>query len=245
MAVQNENEIKIESFNSQFEQLDEQYKDVQKHLIEFEREFSKTGKSKGNADKLVRFSQDRVTSSEAMIGKLKLKRQSMKDQLRKTNLSLKQKEESGDTLLAVDFQQLRIENTQYLEKIEEKNKELIRSKQKSGKVQSLTQSKRQELQNELTRQEELKLKIDIVKRELNSMTDDERTLEEVTEVKNELNEKRSNIKSYTVPEVFEYIKQAGESAELEHGIKEWSRKVQIAEGANKSVRSQLRNILKT
>jgi hypothetical protein len=52
----------------------------------------------------------------------------------------------------------------------------------------LTQSKRQELQNELTRQEELKLKIDIVKRELNSMTDDERTLEEVTEVKNELNE---------------------------------------------------------
>jgi hypothetical protein len=59
----------------------------------------------------------------------------MKDQLRKTNLSLKQKEESGDTLLAVDFQQLRIENTQYLEKIEEKNKELIRSKQKSGKVQ--------------------------------------------------------------------------------------------------------------
>ena len=52
----------------------------------------------------------------------------------------------------------------------------------------MTQSKRQELQNELTRQEELKLKIDIVKRELNSMTDDERTFEEVTEVKNELNE---------------------------------------------------------
>ena len=49
------------------------------------------------------------------------------------NLNLKQKEETGDSLLAVDFQQLQIENAQFLERIDTKNKELINAKMKSGK----------------------------------------------------------------------------------------------------------------
>ena len=50
------------------------------------------------------------------------------------NLNLKQKEETGDSLLAVDFQQLQIENAQFLERIDTKNKELINAKMKSGKL---------------------------------------------------------------------------------------------------------------
>ena len=108
---------------------------------------------KGVADKYVRFTQDKLASQDAQISKLKLKRQAMRDQLHKglkfkklrqkilyynliffqVNLNLKQKEETGDSLLAVDFQQLQIENAQFLERIDTKNKELINAKMKSGK----------------------------------------------------------------------------------------------------------------
>ena len=47
--------------------------------------------------------------------------------------SLKQKEETGDTLLEVDFQQLRIENQQFLERIDNKNQDLLYVKLKAGK----------------------------------------------------------------------------------------------------------------
>lgn len=43
-------------------------------------------------------------------------------------MQLKQKEEMGEVLNEVDFQQLKIENSQYLEKIEERNQDLLRLK---------------------------------------------------------------------------------------------------------------------
>ena len=53
--------------------------------------------------------------------------------------SLKQKEETGDTLLEVDFQQLRIENQQFLERIDNKNQDLLYVKLKAGKCHASTQ----------------------------------------------------------------------------------------------------------
>jgi len=50
------------------------------------------------------------------------------------------------------------------------------------------------------------------------------------------------MESYTVPEVIDYILQAGETAQLDHDINEWKRKVQIAEGENKSLRSQWKRL---
>lgn len=43
-------------------------------------------------------------------------------------MQLKQKEEMGEVLNEVDFKQLKIENSQYLEKIEERNQDLLRLK---------------------------------------------------------------------------------------------------------------------
>jgi len=55
---------------------------------------------------------------------------------------LKQKEEMGEVLHAIDFDQLKIENAQYLAKIEERNAELLKLKVTAGKaLQSLNISK--------------------------------------------------------------------------------------------------------
>ena len=48
-----------------------------------------------------------------------------------------QKEEMGEVLHEVDFNQLKIENQQYLEKIDEKNQDLLRLKLMDGNVQQI------------------------------------------------------------------------------------------------------------
>lgn len=45
-----------------------------------------------------------------------------------------QKEEMGEVLHEVDFNQLKIENSQYLEKIDERNQDLLRLKLMTGNV---------------------------------------------------------------------------------------------------------------
>ncbi len=47
---------------------------------------------------------------------------------------LKQKEEMGEVLHAIDFDQLQIENSQFLSKIDEKNSELSALKLKAAKI---------------------------------------------------------------------------------------------------------------
>ena len=44
--------------------------------------------------------------------------------------------------------------------------------------------------------------------------------------------------SYQVPTVFDYVQQTAKTQQLEHDIKEWSRKVQIIEQENNMLKKQ-------
>lgn len=66
----------------------------------------------------------------------------LKNQLRKREAELKAKEEFGEGLHMIDFEQLKIENQTYNEKIEERNEELMKLKKKiNNTVQILTHVK--------------------------------------------------------------------------------------------------------
>ena len=79
---------------------------------------------------------------DAIIEKIRLKNVTLKVQKNKLHLQLKQKEEMGEVLHAIDFDQLQIENKQYLLRIEERNTELLKLKMTSGNtVQTLNQYK--------------------------------------------------------------------------------------------------------
>ena len=54
----------------------------------------------------------------------------MTNKLKKKEQQLKQKEELADGLHLIDFEQLKIENQTYNEKIEERNEELMKLHQK-------------------------------------------------------------------------------------------------------------------
>ena len=53
--------------------------------------------------------------------KLEMKASVMRNQTKKVTMQLKLKMETGDDLHEIDFDQLKIENTQYVEKIDERN----------------------------------------------------------------------------------------------------------------------------
>jgi hypothetical protein len=76
--------------------------------------------------------EDRLKAKDAMIEKLELKNAQLKGQRAKLSQRVAQKDELCDMLHVVDFDQLKIENQQCLERVETKNKELLDVKVTTG-----------------------------------------------------------------------------------------------------------------
>jgi hypothetical protein len=95
------------------------------------------------AERVVRYYEDKIKQKDAVIEKLRLKNVTLKAYKNKLGLQLKQKEEMGEVLHAIDFDQLQIENKQYLLKIEERNAELLKLKMTASRtVQILNEFKK-------------------------------------------------------------------------------------------------------
>ena len=72
--------------------------------------------------------EEKLRQKDTFIEKLRLKNTTTKAQIAKLEAQLAHKEEMGEVLHLVDFDQLKIENQQYMERIEERNSELLRLK---------------------------------------------------------------------------------------------------------------------
>jgi hypothetical protein len=84
----------------------------------------------------------REQQKEYEVVSVRLENIKLKNQLKKREMELKAKEELGEGLHMIDFEQLKIENQTYNEKIEERNEELMKLKKKiNNTVQILTHVK--------------------------------------------------------------------------------------------------------
>ncbi|XP_035867793.1 coiled-coil domain-containing protein 113 isoform X2 [Phyllostomus discolor] len=126
------------------EEAEIRWADIQKEVHEFEKDILKTiSKKKGSilaTQKVMKYFEDMNRRRDHMKEKLCLKNVSLKVQRKKMLLQLRQKEEVGDALHDVDFQQLKIENAQFLETIDTRNQELIQLKLSSGTTQQVLNS---------------------------------------------------------------------------------------------------------
>ncbi|KAK2085157.1 hypothetical protein P7K49_036457 [Saguinus oedipus] len=125
--------------SSLFEIIEEaeiRWNEVEKAVHEFEKDILKSiSKKKGSilaTQKVMKYIEDMNRRRDNMKEKLRLKNVSLKVQRNKMVLQLRQKEEVGEALHEVDFQQLKIENAQFLETIEARNQELTQLKLSSG-----------------------------------------------------------------------------------------------------------------
>lgn len=239
--VKNESERKLDNDRAYIEELEMKQKDISKAHTDFERDMKNSineRTKKYHAEKVQRYFEEKKRAKEALVKKLRLKTDSMAGQKKKVSLQLKQKEEMGEVLHEVDFNQLKIENQQYLEKIDDKNKELLDLKSKATNTTVYLNGKKTKMQ-ELTSKilatnQDIKLRTDTYNRLCLEM---EKVKKEEQEARQQLNKLKGRLEDYEVPATKEYILQKCKVDELRQKVKTWHRKVEISEMKLRTVRS--------
>ncbi|XP_008700802.1 coiled-coil domain-containing protein 113 isoform X2 [Ursus maritimus] len=153
------------------------------------------------------------------------------------DMNRRRKEEVGEALHDVDFQQLKIENAQFLETIEAKNQELIQLKLVSGNTLQVLSAYKSKLRQAM----EMSINLDkeiLLRNELLEKIEKETLQVEEDRAKAEaVNRKlRKQLAEFRSPQVMVYVREKILNADLEKTIKTWERKVEIAEMSLKGYR---------
>ncbi|XP_057349536.1 coiled-coil domain-containing protein 113 isoform X2 [Manis pentadactyla] len=155
------------------------------------------------------------------------------------DMNRQRKEEVGEALHEVDFQQLQIENAQFLDTIEARNQELIRLKLVSGNTLQVLNTYKSKLQRAM----EMSINLDkeiLLRNELLEKIERETLQAEEDQAKAEaLNKKlRKQLAEFRAPQVMVYVREKILNGDLEKTIKTWERKVEIAEVSHRFPRQQ-------
>uniref|UniRef100_A0A8C9EED6 Cilia- and flagella-associated protein 263 n=1 Tax=Phocoena sinus TaxID=42100 RepID=A0A8C9EED6_PHOSS len=237
------------------EEAEIRWTEVQREVHEFEKDILKTiSKKKGSilaTQKVMKYIEDMNRRRDNMKDELCLKNVSLKVQRKKMLLQLRQKEEVGESLHDVDFQQLKIENAQFLETIKARNQELIQLKLVSrNTLQILNAYKQSSLlktccvvifQSKLHRAMEMSVNLDkefLLRKELLEKVEKETLQVEEDRAKAmALNKQlRKQLSEFRVPQVMMYVREKMRNRDLEKAIGMWERKVEIAEMSLKGYR---------
>jgi hypothetical protein len=163
-----------------------------------------------------------------VIEKTRLKNNALKTHMSKLQTQLLQKEEMGEVLHAIDFDQLQIENKQYLIKIEERNAELLKLKQTAGST-TLTLNAYKKKLSVLTEEcskllREIRSRQDLLQR----LTDEHQSVERERMKALKQNQLLNNqIAQYSVPAVMDYVMVKASQHDLESQVKGLQRKIEI------------------
>lgn len=179
-------------------------------------------------EKIDRYFNERLKARESLINKLRDRSSGFKRKITRLDNEINQNEEMGDTLNEVDFNQLKIENKQYLDKIDEKNLELVLLKQQVAKFTKIFHHYKDDLfiktqdlvdiQKRIDKQQAL---YEHIQRELNTVNYDQtravkRNLSLVEQTEN-----------YRVPEILDYVRKKALLYNLQRDCEVWQRKVEL------------------
>ncbi|KAE8609222.1 hypothetical protein XENTR_v10011748 [Xenopus tropicalis] len=215
--------------------------DIKKSKYEFERDIGKAAisikKSAGvSPDKVIRYMEEKMRARDSLVDKLRLKNAALKVQKKKMKMQVKQKEEMGEVLHEVDFQQLKIENAQFLERIDERNQDLLQLKLTAGDT-LLVLNLFKKLNTAMAESTHLDKEIHMRKEMLQRIELEAQLVEQDREKAERVNKKlRKQLHDYRVPDVLEYIQEKTDQEDLEKSIRIWERKVEIAELSMKTHR---------
>ncbi|KAB1274978.1 Coiled-coil domain-containing protein 113 [Camelus dromedarius] len=223
------------------EEAEIRWAEVQKAVHDFEKDILKTiSKKKGSilaTQKVMKYIEDMNRRRDSMKDKLRLKNVSLKVQKKKMLSQLRQKEEVGEALHDVDFQQLKIENALFLEMIEARNQELIQLKLASGNTLQILNA----YKSKLHRAMEMSINLDkefLLRNELLKKIEKEtQQVEEDLAKAMALNKQlRKQLTEFRAPPVMMYVREKIRNGDLEKTIRTWERKVEIAEMSLKGYR---------
>ena len=220
----------MDDLRALLEEADIKVAEVSKDQYEFKRDVSASSGGKPLAEKLMHFLEDKLRTKDSVVDKLSLKNAALKQQILKLENQLQHKEEMGEVLHVIDFDQLKIENQQFLEKIEERNSELLKLKLTTGNIVQTLNASKKRLNRLMVESETLKRMI-VEKQVLTKKVQEE--IEgidmEKIKVKKANNALRKQIEESGMPEVLEYVQQKATAHQLRKELANYERKLEIAE----------------
>ncbi|XDV53120.1 hypothetical protein PO909_021703 [Leuciscus waleckii] len=176
-----------------------------------------------SAEKVIRYIEDRIRARENLIEKLHQK-----------NTALK---EMGEGLTAVDFELLKAENVKTRKRLDEQNLEHLDLKLLAGNALQALNSNKKKLQTLTLESDVLNSDIALRGKLLVKIEEEIKQAEEERNKAEALNRKlKGQLADYHVPHVLEYIEVKESHGQLQKSVKEWERKVEIAEMALKTFR---------
>mmetsp|Transcript_1281 Transcript_1281/g.2519 ORF Transcript_1281/g.2519 Transcript_1281/m.2519 type:complete len:357 (-) Transcript_1281:137-1207(-) len=229
----------IDDLRALLEEADIKIAEISKDQYEFKRDVNTSAPGKPMAEKVLHFLEEKLRNKDSVVGKLTLKNGALKQQILKMENQLQHKEEMGEVLHVIDFDQLKIENQQYLEKIEERNNELLKLKLTTGNIVQTLNASKKRLNRLMVESETLKRMI-VEKQALTKKVQEEIDGIEVEKVK----VKKANaalqkqIEESGMPEVLEYVTQKATAHQLKKDLANYERKVEIAEMELRRLRTQ-------
>lgn len=240
----NEYKKKMDNYQAQLQEAEIEIDAVEKEQKEFARVIMKGGVNprtkKIIAEKLLNYLESGMKQRETLIDKYRLKCQALSGHIKKAIQQLEHREEMGEVLSKIDFDQLKIENDQMRAKITERNKELVQLKLQTGKtVQTLTAL--MDKLNRLTQSaNQLRKQIDIREKHVNQLKKEIILVE-----KEKIQQKRKHEflvqhhDQVRVPSILDYVKIKAELDVIRKEVANWERKREISEVNRKLFRTKL------
>ncbi|XP_026118578.1 coiled-coil domain-containing protein 113-like [Carassius auratus] len=227
-------ERELDNYKATLEEADIHLAEVKKECCQFDRDIVKALRDKKgvtmSAEKVSRYIEDKVRAKENLIEKLYQKNTALLSYKKKLQIQLKQQEEMGEGLTAMDFEQLKFGNMKCRKQLDEQNLKHMELKLFAGKTLHVLNSEKEKLQT-LTHESDvlngdiaLRMKILVKIEEETKQAEEERNKAET------LNRKlRGQLADFHIPHVLQYIKVKESHGQLQKSVKEWERKVEIAE----------------
>mmetsp|Transcript_22509 Transcript_22509/g.36183 ORF Transcript_22509/g.36183 Transcript_22509/m.36183 type:complete len:349 (+) Transcript_22509:123-1169(+) len=195
---------------------------------------------KFRADLVIKYYDDKIRAKDALVEKLENKNSQLTSQIQKLEKRLNNKDHSGEKLSSIDFHQLKIENGSFSEKIEAKNRALLKLKVSTAKVAHMLTEKRALLNKLLSDSVDLRKSIAAAEnREVQLKEELKKTGAIITSTKKMCNKlKLAQTVASDMPQIQDYVAQKDEEFELRKKIRQWETKCQLVSTAAKNARSE-------
>jgi len=232
------------NFKAMIKETEMRITEIKKEAYEFKRVVLAKGADKSTgkfrAEYVIKYYDDKIKQKDALVEKLEAKNVLLQKEITKMERQLKNKDHSGESLSPIDFYQLEIENKSFSQKIEEKNKALLKLKVSTAKLgQNLTE-KRNLLQKLLEDSVELKKAIVAAEQREQKLKEEYKKIEDlVARNKRSCNKlKLAQTVSSDMPQIQDYVNQKDTEFELKKKIRQWETKCQLAANAARRAKAE-------
>ena len=232
-----QSKARLQQINIRDKEMDKERAQFLKEIVEESRD-ERTGKIIG--EKLLKWFDDTIKDKETKRETLKLKKDSLVVKIKHTNATIEQKKNVDEKTQQVDYDQKVIEHQNHLEEIAKLSQDLAKLQKASSSVVSRLQAARSLLADEERECARMQQSIEQKQKAINKYNAETRAVEEDHKKLTASNEDIATKKSeYRVPDVTDYIEKKAKIYEQSKVIKNWERKVQLAEMNVKRLRKEL------